>query len=105
MALRLSEPPKLHQMCSNYISFSIGFFYSINKLAKARKMRKPPGTLGLKKFWPGKRFGSKMFGPKILAYLHTFILISGNPTKTQKIEEKKEKIFFLIIIQVSENFF
>ena len=25
-----------------------------NKLAKARKMRKPPGTLGLKKFVPGK---------------------------------------------------
>ena len=26
----------------------------INKLAKARKMRKPAGTLGLKKFGPGK---------------------------------------------------
>ena len=26
----------------------------LNKLAKARKMRKPPGTLGLKKFRPGK---------------------------------------------------
>ena len=25
----------------------------LNKLAKARKMRKPPGTLGLKRFWPG----------------------------------------------------
>ena len=25
-----------------------------NKLTKARKMRKPPGTLGLKKFGPGK---------------------------------------------------
>ena len=25
-----------------------------NKLAKARKMRKPPGMLGLKKFGPGK---------------------------------------------------
>ena len=25
-----------------------------NKLAKARKMRKPPGTPGLKKFRPGK---------------------------------------------------
>ena len=25
-----------------------------NKLAKARKMRKPPGTLVLKKFRPGK---------------------------------------------------
>ena len=25
-----------------------------NKLAKARKTSKPPGTLGLKKFWPGK---------------------------------------------------
>ena len=28
------------------------FFSKINKLAKARKMRKPPGTLGLKKFGP-----------------------------------------------------
>ena len=26
----------------------------VNKLAKARKMRKPPDTLGLKKFRPGK---------------------------------------------------
>ena len=26
----------------------------VNKLAKARKMRKPPGTLGLKNFGPGK---------------------------------------------------
>ena len=25
----------------------------MNKLAKARKMRKPPGTLSLKKFGPG----------------------------------------------------
>ena len=30
----------------------IGFLK--NKLAKARKMRKPPGTFGLKKFGPGK---------------------------------------------------
>ena len=36
-----------------------------NKLAKARKMRKPAGTLGLKKFGPVS-FGSKKFGPKIL---------------------------------------
>ena len=43
-----------------------------NKLAKARKMRKPPGTLSLKKFGLGN-FGSKKFGPKILAYLlYTF---------------------------------
>ena len=31
------------------------------------------------------RFGSKMFRLKILAFLHTFVLISGNPTKTQNI--------------------
>ena len=43
-----------------------------NKLAKARKMRKPPGTLGLKKFGLGNLW-SKKFGPKILAYLqYTF---------------------------------
>ena len=30
-----------------------------NKLAKARKMRKPPGTLGLKKFGPGKLWVKK----------------------------------------------
>ena len=28
--------------------------WRMNKLAKAWKMRKPPGTLGLKKFGPGK---------------------------------------------------
>ena len=44
-----------------------------NKLAKARKMRKPPGSLGLKKFGPGKILVKK-FGLKILAYLHSCIL-------------------------------
>ena len=32
-----------------------------NKLAKARKMRKPPGTLGLKKFGPGKYWVTKVW--------------------------------------------
>ena len=31
----------------------------INKLAKARKTRNSPGTLGLKKFWPGKLWVTK----------------------------------------------
>ena len=31
------------------------------------------------------RFGSKMFWLKILAFLHIFILISGNPSKTKNI--------------------
>ena len=45
----------------------------INKLAKARKMRKPPGTLGLKKFWPDKIWVKNVW-TQILAYLHSCIL-------------------------------
>ena len=58
-----------------------------SKLAKARKMGKPPGTLGLKKFGPGKIWVNNVWTQNtcILAFLHTFILISGNPTKTQNI--------------------
>ena len=72
------------------------------------------GMVGLKKFWPGKRFGSKMFGPKILAYLHTFILISGNPTKTQNIfinclteldDFKKISLSFFLNFLGSKKFF
>ena len=37
----------------------------INKLAKARKMRKPPGTLGLKKFGPGKFWVKKFEKEKL----------------------------------------
>ena len=57
-----------------------------NKLAKARKMRKPPGTLGLKKFVPGKIWVENVLTQNtcILAFLHTFVLISENPTKTKK---------------------
>ena len=56
-----------------------------NKLAKARKMRKLPGTLGLKKFRPGRIWVENVWTQNtcILAFLHTFIRISGNPTKTQ----------------------
>ena len=59
----------------------------MNKLAKARKMRKPPGRLGLKKFGQGKIWVENVWTQNtgILAFLHTFILISGNPTKTQNI--------------------
>ena len=35
--------------------------YASNKLAKARKMRKPPGMLGLKKFGPGKILRKSIF--------------------------------------------
>ena len=58
-----------------------------NKLAKARKMRKPPGTFGLKKFGPGKIWVENVWTQNtcILGFLHTFILISGNPSKTQNI--------------------
>ena len=47
-----------------------------NKLAKARKMRKPPGMLGLKKFGPGKIWVENVWiqNTCILAFLHTSIL-------------------------------
>ena len=50
-------------------------------------MRKPLGTLGLKKFGPGKIWVENVSTQNtcILAFLHTFVLISGNPTKTQNI--------------------
>ena len=38
----------------------------VNKLAKARKMRKPPGTLGLKKFGPGKFWVKKVWAQRKL---------------------------------------
>ena len=48
---------------SVFQQFGIGkrIRFIINKLAKARKMRKPPGTLGLKKFGPGKIWVKKSF--------------------------------------------
>ena len=48
-------------------------------------MRKPPGMLGLKKFGPGKIWVENVWTQNtcILGFLHTFILISENPTKTQ----------------------
>ena len=77
-------------------------------------MRKPPGTLSLKKFGPGKIWVENVSTQNtcILAFLHTFVLISGNPTKTQnnfkKIlteldDFKRKKIYFLKIIQFSEK--
>ena len=58
-----------------------------NKLAKARKMRKLPGTLVLKKFGPDEIWVKNVWTQNtcILAFLHTFILISGNLTNTQNI--------------------
>ena len=49
---------------------------SLNKLAKAWKMRKPPGTLGLKEVGPGKIWVKNVWTQNtcILAFLHTFIL-------------------------------
>ena len=38
---------------------------NLNKLAKARKMRKPPGTLCLKKFGPGKFWVKKVWAQNI----------------------------------------
>ena len=48
-----------------------------NKLAKARKMRKPPGTLGLKKFRLGKFGVEKVWAQHI-----------------EKVEDKLRKFFF-----------
>ena len=50
-------------------------------------MCKPPGTLRLKIFGPGKIWVENVSTQNtcILAFLHTFVLISGNPTKTQNI--------------------
>ena len=58
-----------------------------NKLAIARKMRKPPGTLGSQKFGPGMIWVKNVSTQNtcILAFLHNFVLISGNPTKTKNI--------------------
>ena len=51
---------------SQYFIICKVFFVNtqINKLAKARKMRKPPGTLGLIFFGPGKALGQKSFWVK-----------------------------------------
>ena len=46
-----------------------------DKLAKARKMHKPPGTLGLKKFGPGKFWVKKVLAQNI-----------------EKVEEKLRKL-------------
>ena len=67
---------EIHQLCQFTCHTKISTsksksFSNSNKLAKARKMRRPPGTLGLKKFGPVK-FGSKKFGPKI--FLLIFLL-------------------------------
>ena len=37
----------------------------VNKLAKARKMRKPPGTLSFKKIGLGKRWFEKVWAQKL----------------------------------------
>ena len=74
----------------------------LNKLAKARKMRKLTGTLGLKKFWPGN-FWVKKFGPKTLRNLKTNWKSWGQIEKvedkyreswgkTEKVGEKSEKL-------------
>ena len=52
----------------------------MNKLAKARKMRKPPGTLGLKNFGPGKIWVENVWTQ------NTCILA------TEKVEEKLRKL-------------
>ena len=53
-----------------------------DKLAKARKMHKPPGTLGLKKFGPGKFWVKKVWAQHI----------EKVEEKLKKIEEKEKLI-------------
>ena len=54
---------------------------------KSSEDAQAPGTLGLKKFGPGKIWVENVSTQNtcILAFWHTFVLISGNPTKTQNI--------------------
>ena len=57
-------------------------------------MRKPPGTLGLKKFGPGKIWVENVSTQNtcMLAFLHTFVLTSGNPTNKN---DEANKYFLL----------
>ena len=54
---------------------------------KSSEDAQAPGTLSLKKFGPGKIWVENVSTQNtcILAFMHTFVLISGNPTKTQNI--------------------
>ena len=60
----------------------------VNLYKQARKSSEDAQAAGYARFEKvlGQvRFGSKMFRLKILAFLHTFVLISGNPSKTKNI--------------------
>ena len=46
-------------MCTKFLNTAI------NKLAKAQKTRKSPGTIGLKKFGPGKLWVKKVLAQNI----------------------------------------
>ena len=54
-------------IATNYICLIISIIIACtnNKLAKARKMRKPPGALSLKKFGPGKFWVEKVWAQSI----------------------------------------
>ena len=66
-------------ICQTEIKIMFFFPYLIihwqNKLAKAMKMRKPPGTLGLKKFGSGKLWIKKVWAPNIFFNVLTFFTI------------------------------
>ena len=64
------------QICYMKTNIQNGRTRNVNKLAKAGKMRKLPGTLGLKKFGPGKIQVENVSTQNtcILAFLHTCIL-------------------------------
>ena len=58
--------------------------HSKNKLAKARKMRKPPGTLGLKKFGLGRPqnilidFLAKVLNSKKIHIFFSFVCLTSS---------------------------
>ena len=63
MILKMLKKIYLQSAKKIIFAFVVGHHYE-NKLAKARKMRKPAGTLGLKKFGPGKLWVTKNVGQK-----------------------------------------
>ena len=66
-----------------------------DKLAKARKMHKPPGTLGLKKFGPGKFWVKKVWAQhieKVDEKLKRKLKKKKNLENLGKTEEVEEKL-------------
>ena len=65
------------------------FSFSANKLTKARKTRKSPATLCLKKFVPGKLWVQKVRAQNIFIDFLAELDFIRNPTKTQNWRRNK----------------